>query len=126
MKTLLQVNSVISFISGGRIFHTATRLNNNDILIYGGRTSPSKPCTETLLLSLDNKDESESSHCTNGDANCSTETGHESSEGLVKTSYQCTMLDCEGDIPEPWWRHSATHIVLPDGKSLVCSLCVER
>lgn len=87
---------------GGRMFHTATRLNDTDILIYGGRTSPSNPCKETILISLDNKDETKLLHCTNGDV-------------TSRPSYKYTIYSCQGDIPEPRWRHTATHVTLPDG-----------
>ncbi|KAL9968447.1 hypothetical protein ACROYT_G026824 [Oculina patagonica] len=107
-------------ILGGRIFHTATRLNNNSILIYGGRTSPSKPCAETLLLSLQENNELESSNCTTGSDNCCPENEHKRSEDIqdsyeVKKSYKYSILNCQGDIPQPRWRHSATLFVFPDG-----------
>lgn len=84
------------------MFHTATRLNHTDLLIYGGRTSPSNPCKETILISLDNKDETKPLHCTNGDV-------------TSRPSYKYTIYSCQGDIPEPRWRHTATHVTLPEG-----------
>ena len=109
-------------ISAGRMFHSATRLNKNDILIYGGRTSPSKPSLETLLLSLEDNvsAESKSSNFTNSTSHCCLETGCQNNEDLqssriVKPSYKQTVLSCQGEIPEPRWRHTATHVVLPDG-----------
>ncbi|KAJ7391936.1 Leucine carboxyl methyltransferase 2 [Desmophyllum pertusum] len=115
-----EVTSDSESILGGRMFHTATRLNNNNILIYGGRTSPSKPCAETILLSLEDKDESESSNCTNDNVNCLPETEYKNSQDsqssyALKKSYKHMVLSCQGDIPQPRWRHSATHVVLPDG-----------
>lgn len=131
-KRRLKLNFIttcfICFISGGRIFHTATRLNNNSILIYGGRTSPSKPCAETLLLSLQENNELESSNCTTGSDNCCPENEHKRSEDIqdsyeVKKSYKYSILNCQGDIPQPRWRHSATLIVFPDGTSIFCCVC---
>lgn len=122
MKISLQLIFNICFTSVGRIFHTATRLNNNSILIYGGRTSPSKPCSETLLLSLEDKNESQSSSCTDDSDNCCSESERKRSEDFqgsheVKKSYKHSIVNCQGDIPQPRWRHSATHIVVPDGTS---------
>ena len=123
------ITNVLCFISGGRMFHTATRLNNNNILIYGGRTSPSKPCAETILLSLEDKDESESSNCTNDNVNCLPETEYKNSQDsqssyALKKSYKHMVLSCQGDIPQPRWRHSATHVVLPDGTQIILFFCV--
>ncbi|EDO42453.1 predicted protein, partial [Nematostella vectensis] len=39
--------------SGARMFHTMNLLSDNTILVYGGRTSPYKPCTQTILLSIE-------------------------------------------------------------------------
>lgn len=122
-KNIVTIN-FICFISGGRIFHTATRLNNSNILIYGGRTSPSKPSAETLLLLLEDKNESKSSNCSNGSVNCSSESEPERSGDFqgsyqVKRSYKHSILNCQGDIPYPRWRHSATHLALPDGTSVI-------
>lgn len=122
MSEKIITTNIIYFISGGRIFHSATRLNNNNILIHGGRTSPPKPCAETLLLSLKDKDESQSSNFTTGNVNCRSESKRKSIEEVQdscegKKSYKHTILSCRGDIPQTRWRHSATHIVLPDGTS---------
>ena len=113
---------ILTHISGGRIFHSATKLNDNNILIHGGRTSPAKPCAETLLLSLNDKDESQSLNSSNVYVNCCSENEGKSCEEVQdsweeKKSYKHTILSCQGDIPQPRWRHSATHIVLPDGTS---------
>lgn len=115
-------NKLNCLISGGRIFHSATRLNNNNILIHGGRTSPAKPCAETLLLALKDEEELQPLNCTNANVNCrfeserkSREEAQDSCEG--KEKYKYTILSCQGDIPQPRWRHSATHVVLSDGKS---------
>ena len=97
---IIVITNVCLFVSGGRIFHTATRLKNNSILIYGGRTSPTKPCVETLQLSLATE--------------CKSNEDFQSSR-IVKESYKQTVLNCQGEIPEPRWRHSATHVILPDG-----------
>jgi len=130
-------NKLNCLISGGRIFHSATGLNNNHILIHGGRTSPAKPCAETLLLALKDEEESQSLNCTNANVNCRFESESKSTEEAqdsceVKKNYNYTVLSCQGDIPQPRWRHSATHVVLPDGKSNWClcflnsSLCAEH
>ena len=34
---------------------------------------------------------------------------------ITNPCYKQTVLNCGGDIPEPRWRHSATHVFLPDG-----------
>ena len=123
--TLMTVDYVITniylLISGGRIFHTATALSSSDILIYGGRTSPAKPCAQTLLLSLTKNTESISSNSSCG----ASQSGRAESkfEGdkdfqssrIINQCYKQTVLNCGGDIPEPRWRHSATHVFLPDG-----------
>ena len=123
--TLMTVDYVITniylLISGGRIFHTATALSSSDILIYGGRTSPVKPCAQTLLLSLTNNTESMSSNSSCG----ASQSGRSESEYgdnkdfqsslITNPCYKQTVLNCGGDIPEPRWRHSATHVFLPDG-----------
>lgn len=123
--TLMTVDYVVTniyhFISGGRIFHTATALSSSDILIYGGRTSPAKPCAQTLLLSLTNNTESISSNSSCG----ASQSGRSESEYgdnkdfqsslITNPCYKQTVLNCGGDIPEPRWRHSATHVFLPDG-----------
>ncbi|XP_020616416.1 tRNA wybutosine-synthesizing protein 4-like [Orbicella faveolata] len=116
------VASDSEIILGGRIFHSATKLNDNNILIHGGRTSPAKPCAETLLLSLKDKDESQSSDSSNVHVNCRSESERKSCEEVQdscegKMRYKHTILSCQGDIPQPRWRHSATRIVLPDGMS---------
>ena len=113
---------IYRLISGGRIFHSATRLNNDNILIHGGRTSPEKPCAETLLLSLKDKDESQSLNGINVNFNCRSESGRKGSDEFQdscegKKSYKHTIFSCQGDIPQPRWRHSATRIVLSDGTS---------
>ena len=123
--TLMTVDYVITniylLISGGRIFHTATALSSSDILIYGGRTSPAKPCAQTLLLSLTNNSESISSNSScgasqNGRAESEFEGDRDfQSSRIINQCYKQTVLDCGGDIPEPRWRHSATHVFLPDG-----------
>ena len=109
--TLMTVDYVVTniylLISGGRIFHTATALSSSDILIYGGRTSPAKPCAQTLLLSLTNNAESISSN-----SSCGKDF---QSSPITNPCYKQTVLNCVGDIPEPRWRHSATHVFLPDG-----------
>ena len=115
------VTNIYLLISGGRIFHTATALSSSDILIYGGRTSPAKPCAQTLLLSLTNNSESISSNSSCG----ASQNGREESEYegdkdfqsslITNPCYKQTVLNCGGDIPEPRWRHSATHVFLPDG-----------
>lgn len=122
VKISLQL--ILFFIPGGRIFHTATRLSNNSILVYGGRTSPTKPCAETLLLSLLDKNESKYLNCTNSSVNCCSESEHKSCEDFQssceeKESYRHSVLNCQGDIPQPRWRHSATRVVLPDGTSIL-------
>ncbi|CAH3145646.1 unnamed protein product, partial [Porites lobata] len=110
---------------GGRIFHTATALSSSDILIYGGRTSPAKPCAQTLLLSLTNNSESISSNSSCGASqNVRAESEFEGdrdfqSSRIINQCYKQTVLDCGGDIPEPRWRHSATHVFLPDGSENV-------
>ena len=115
------VTNIYLFISGGRIFHTATALSSSDILIYGGRTSPAKPCAQTLLLSLTNNTESISSNSScgasqNGRAESEFEGDRDfQSSRIINQCYKQTVLDCGGDIPEPRWRHSATHVFLPDG-----------
>ena len=115
------VTNIYLLISGGRIFHTATALSSSDILIYGGRTSPAKPCAQTLLLSLTNNTESMSSNSSCG----ASQSGRSESEYgdnedfqsslVTNPCYKQTVLNCGGDIPEPRWRHSATHVFLPDG-----------
>lgn len=115
------VTNIYLLISGGRIFHTATALSSSDILIYGGRTSPAKPCAQTLLLSLTNNTESISSNYSCG----ASQSGRSESEYegdndfqsslIPNPCYKQTVLNCGGDIPEPRWRHSATHVFLPDG-----------
>ena len=91
-------------------------------MIHGGRTSPAKPCAETLLLTVNDKDESQSFNCSNVHVNCRSESERKSSGEVQdswdgKKSYKHTILSCQGDIPQPRWRHSATHIVLADGMS---------
>ena len=123
--TLMTVDYVVTniylLISGGRIFHTATALSSSDILIYGGRTSPAKPCAQTLLLSLTNNTESISSNSScgasqNGRAESEYEGDKDFQSSLIPNPcYKQTLLNCGGDIPEPRWRHSATHVFLPDG-----------
>ena len=117
---IIVITTVCLFVSGGRIFHTATRLKNNSILIYGGRTSPTKPCVETLQLSLATNTETNYSHSTNDFSHYHSETECKSNEDfqssrIVKESYKHTVLNCQGEIPEPRWRHSTTHVILPDG-----------
>ena len=122
------VTNIYLLISGGRIFHTATALSSSDILIYGGRTSPAKPCAQTLLLSLTNNTESMSSNSSCG----ASQSGRSESEYgdnkdfqsslITNPCYKQTVLNCGGDIPEPRWRHSATHVFLPDGMLNVSSL----
>lgn len=134
------------------MFHSATLLSNNDVLIYGGRTSPSKPCVETLLLSLTKEVQTDrnSSYCTNYTSCCLLETeskcnndaecfcseteckDEEDVQGsqldnehkvsdygqsccFVKQGYTQSVLYCQGEIPEPRWRHTATRIFLPNG-----------
>ena len=115
------VTNIFLFISGGRIFHTATAFSSSDILIYGGRTSPAKPCVQTLLLSLTNNTESICSNSSCGDSQSGrSEIEYEGdkdfqSSRIINQCYKQTVLNCGGDIPEPRWRHSATHLFLPDG-----------
>ena len=122
MSAITVRTQIFFFITAGRMFHTATTLNNNDVLIYGGRTSPSKPCLETLLLSLEKNVSAESkpSKFTNSTSHCCLDTECKNNEDfdsshIVKLSYKQTVLSCQGEIPEPRWRHTATHVVLPDG-----------
>ena len=123
--TLMTVDYVITniylLISGGRIFHTATALSSSDILIYGGRTSPAKPCAQTLLLSLTNNTESIYSNSSCGasrsgraESKFAGDKDFQSSR-IINQCYKQTVLNCGGHIPEPRWRHSATHVFLPDG-----------
>ena len=115
------VTNIYLLISGGRIFHTATALSSSDILIYGGRTSPAKPCAQTLLLSLTTNSESISSNSScgasqNGRAESEFEGDRDfQSSRIINQCYKQTVLNCGGDIPEPRWRHSTTHVFLPDG-----------
>ncbi|PFX33195.1 tRNA wybutosine-synthesizing protein 4 [Stylophora pistillata] len=96
---------------GGRMFHTATRLKDDNILLYGGRKSPSNPCEETILLSLHNKHETKPLLCTEDDFTSRVE--------FSETRYKQTIFTCQGDIPQLRWRHTATHVTLPDGSENV-------
>ena len=122
------VTNIYFLISGGRIFHTATALSSSDILIYGGRTSPAKPCAQTLLLSLTNNTESISLNSSCGASRIgSSESEYEGdkdfqSSRITNQCYKQTVLNCGGDIPEPRWRHTATHVFLPDGMQNFSSL----
>lgn len=109
-------------ILGSRMFHTATRLSNEDVFIYGGRTSPSKPCKEAISLSLTTSivSQATSSH-TKDDSSSRSETDYEGSKCLANAvisekSYMHSVVRCHGDIPEPRWRHTASCVVLPDGR----------
>ena len=109
-----------SLISVGRMFHSATRLNNHAVLIYGGRTSPSKPCIDTVLLSP-MATETSSPHVRNATCGYSSDIDftcgeHFPRNDIAKESYKQTVLHCHGDIPEPRWRHTASCIVLSDGR----------
>ncbi|XP_067021232.1 tRNA wybutosine-synthesizing protein 4-like [Acropora muricata] len=106
---------------GSRMFHTATRLSNEDVFIYGGRTSPSKPCEEVISLSLTTSivSQATSSH-TKDDSSCRSETDCKGIKCLANAvfsekSYTHSVVRCHGDIPEPRWRHTASCVVLPDG-----------
>lgn len=76
------------------------------------------------MLSLKDKDESQSSNSSNVHVNCRSESERKSCEEVQdscegKMRYKHTILSCQGDIPQPRWRHSATRIVLPDGSESV-------
>ena len=106
------------------MFHTATRLNNEDVFIYGGRTSPSKPCEEVILLSLPTNIESQATFSrTKESSGCRSKTNCKGSKllanagiAVTEKSYKQSVVRCHGDIPEPRWRHTASHVVLPDGR----------
>jgi len=106
---------------GSRMFHTATRLSNEDVFIYGGRTSPSKPCEEAISLSLTTSIVSQAtSPHTKDDSSSRSETDCKGSKCLANAvisekSYTHSVVRCHGDIPEPRWRHTASCVVLPDG-----------
>ena len=97
------------------MFHTASAFSDNSIIIHGGRTSPTKPCSETIKLSIMGNSGCRSSNSTAISIERSSET---ESNGLQSFyAYGQTCLECKGDLPTPRWRHTATRIVLPDGKS---------
>ncbi|PIK39564.1 putative tRNA wybutosine-synthesizing protein 4 [Apostichopus japonicus] len=77
-----------SDVIGPRMFHTITALNHNksSLLIFGGRTSPTKPCHQTLLLTL----------------------SEEVSD--VTWRYRPKVILGETTCPETRWRHTATAI----------------
>ncbi|XP_038644930.1 tRNA wybutosine-synthesizing protein 4 isoform X3 [Scyliorhinus canicula] len=71
-----------------RMFHSMTALCDKRCIIFGGRTSPLKPVTSLLCL------------------NCDTSDGAISSIGL-----SVKEIECNGDVPLPRWRHSATEVI---------------
>ncbi|XP_063964259.1 tRNA wybutosine-synthesizing protein 4-like [Lytechinus pictus] len=71
---------------GQRLHHTMTALNSGQFLIFGGRTSPSKPCSTPYILTLQN-------------------THH-------LPSYQLHTVQGGGVSPSPRWRHTATPLTL--------------
>ena len=79
-ETFQNLNVLILF-SDARLHHTVNAISQSNFIIYGGRTSPAKPCTSTILLSIENH---------NGTL-------------LYKTS----SVAGEGSVPTPRWRHSA-------------------
>ncbi|XP_068745300.1 tRNA wybutosine-synthesizing protein 4-like isoform X2 [Montipora capricornis] len=118
-----EVTAASSSMLVGRMFHSATRLNNHAVLIYGGRTSPSKPCIDTVLLSP-MATETSSPHVRSATCGYSSDIDFTCGEHfprnyIAKESYKQTVLHCHGDIPEPRWRHTASCIVLSDGSENV-------
>ncbi|XP_032239811.2 tRNA wybutosine-synthesizing protein 4 isoform X2 [Nematostella vectensis] len=126
---------------GARMFHTMNLLSDNTILVYGGRTSPYKPCTQTILLSIErhvtsldsdlmgqshsNAAETSSKDCTLGTHTGISGASHTFSNEVtaVPSDYQnnvgCTytarVVCCQGDSPSPRWRHSATTLITGNG-----------
>ncbi|XP_077984404.1 tRNA wybutosine-synthesizing protein 4-like [Glandiceps talaboti] len=76
-----------------RLFHTVTALSENKLLIFGGRTSPTKPVQNNELICL--------------------------SKEIEGWCYDCNKLQCSGDVPMPRWRHSACKITLGESECVV-------
>jgi len=95
-----------------RMYHTATELDENTVLIHGGRLSPMKfPTSDSLLIHLDynsSPNNCDSSMCEKQALSCKIE-----------------VLNCTGDEPCQRWKHTATkcfiegvpHIVIVGGRN---------
>lgn len=79
---------------GPRMHHTITALSSNRFLIFGGRTSPAKPCTVPVVLTLLDSNQ--------------------------QLQFSLHRLRCSegGCAPTPGWRHTATAVEV-EGKEAV-------
>ncbi|XP_031565212.1 tRNA wybutosine-synthesizing protein 4-like [Actinia tenebrosa] len=125
-------------VIGSRMFHSSTLINDNSILLYGGRTSPNKPCTSTCILKIEQRgktlsstknnlpsDEHLDQQLTSGqtfdtpnstsplnnivERNSDKTKVYNNEDGTVCT---LTLLDPQGSGPIPRWRHTATRLLM--------------
>ncbi|XP_072030501.1 tRNA wybutosine-synthesizing protein 4-like [Amphiura filiformis] len=64
-----------------RLHHTINSISQSQFIIFGGRTSPAKPCASTIILTLENHQQN--------------------------VYYKLSTLPSRGNEPTPRWRHSA-------------------
>ena len=106
-----------------RVNHTATVLDERRVLLLGGRLSPMKPCSMSCLLQVIPSDTNMAGETSSDGMAEDTENGA-CSTASSGPCWRVTAeeLCCQGDVPPPRWRHSATKCVL-DGK---CALQLLR
>ncbi|XP_072179153.1 tRNA wybutosine-synthesizing protein 4-like [Diadema setosum] len=80
---------------GPRMHHTLTALPDGRFFVFGGRTSPAKPCTDTYLLTLSG------------------------ATWLPEYSLQPVMPPGTDAAPCARWRHTASAVSL-EGREMVC------
>ena len=88
-----------------RMCHSATLLPDGRIFIFGGRTSPTRPCARSVLLKIEQSQDDEQ-QCVKASLESVPQ------EGQTDIRYCChaTELPLDEKSPCARWRHSATLI----------------
>lgn len=102
-----------------RLYHSCTLVDNGNCVIIGGRTSPIKPCTTVVRLSVTKSRVGELQEETvqhakvmdlSGEGQATIETDMTSCTCDV-TEVIAEEMQSDGEQPRPRWRHTATRVV---------------
>ncbi|XP_066301529.1 tRNA wybutosine-synthesizing protein 4-like [Branchiostoma lanceolatum] len=85
---------------GPLLFHTATSVSDDTVVVFGGRTSPYKPKGDLLQLKVIPKLERDTDQETSW-------------------LYEWETVQCTGDYPCPRWRHSSAFVSIEGKKYLI-------
>ena len=102
------------------MFHSTTAVSNERFLVFGGRTSPLKPCASCQLVKVNRTVGCGYPVSSSGESTRSSNTVERASEAECCSSegfaYSCEAVPiCCADGPDPRWRHTATRITVPPG-----------